>query len=81
MSHPPVRWRDVQRYFLAHGYEIRSPKTGDKFIVAPRGTPGVTRLTCRIGHKCCSKPGDEVWDCYLAAIKRFFGVTWQDILA
>jgi hypothetical protein len=80
MSHRRVKWSDVDRYFTARGYEIQSRKSGDKFIVAPKGAPGTTRNTCRIGHKCCSNPGDELYDCYLSAIKRFFNVTVDDIL-
>lgn len=80
MSHPRVKWRDVERYFTARGFEIKSRKSGDKFIVAPKGTAGIERLSVRIGHTSCSNSGDEVLDAYLCAIHRFFKVTWQDIL-
>ena len=79
MSHPRVKWRDVDRYFTARGYQIR-PSGGDKFIVAPKGAAGVKRRACCIGHKCCSNSGDEVWDCYLSQIRKFFGVTIEDLL-
>lgn len=80
MSQPRVKWFQVKRYFLRRGYEIR-PSGGDKIIVAPQNKKGQrSRNMVRIGHKCCSQPAAELYDCYLSLIKRTFGVTRAEII-
>jgi len=77
---PVVKWLQVRNYFLRRNYEIRS-SGGDKIIIAPKvGDKKRSRNTVRIGHKCCNRPGDEMYDAYLSAIKRAFGVTRRQIL-
>lgn len=80
MSHPRPKWGQTQRFFRKRHYTIR-PTGGDKIIVAPKdGDSKRTRQTVRIGHKCCSGPGNELLPCYVSQIKRAFGVTAEDIL-
>jgi len=81
MSQQAVKWSDVKRFFLRKDYVIEGCG-GDKIIKAPKGTPSGdrTRNQVRIGHKCCSKPGDQLYDSYLSSLKRAFGVTRDDIL-
>lgn len=81
MSQRAVKWSNVKKYFLRRDYVIEGCG-GDKIIKAPKQTPAKarTRNQVRIGHKCCSKPGDQVYESYLASLKRAFGVTRNDIL-
>jgi hypothetical protein len=79
---PSVKWGQVHRYFIRRNYTI-VPRGGDKYIVAPKDGDAAARSrnAVMIGHKCCSHAGDEVWPCYLQAIKRAFGITAADIVA
>jgi len=81
MSQQAIKWSDVKKFFLRRNYVIEG-SGGDKIIKAPKQTPtkNRTRNQVRIGHKCCSKPGDQVYDSYLSSLKRAFGVTHGDIL-
>lgn len=81
MSSRAVKWSDVKRFFLSRGYVIEG-SGGDKIIKAPKETPKKprTRNQVRIGHKCCNKPGDQIYECYLSSLKRAFSVTREDIL-
>ena len=80
MSKRGVKWRDVERYFRRHGYEITG-SGGDKIIKAPPGkrTAG-TRTQVRIGHRFCSHPGDTLRPGHLSKIRNAFGVSASDIL-
>ena len=81
MSQPAVKWKDLKKYFIRHGYEIMH-KGGDAMIKAPkenhRATPR-SRNVIRIGHKSSNKPGSEVLPCYLRNIENAFGITRKDI--
>ena len=78
MSQPRLKWREVERYFARHGYQIRG-SGGDKIIIAPQaGTKG-GRQVVRIGHKCCNHPGDELYPCYVSLLRRAFNVTPEQI--
>ncbi len=79
MSQTTVKWGQLERFVLGHGYRIR-PSGGDKIILAPKDGKLRTRNQVRIGHKCCNKPGDELYDCYLSALHRAFGITRKGIL-
>jgi hypothetical protein len=81
MSKRTVKWGDAERYFRRHGYKIRT-QGGDKIIIAPRDhDPRRKRQTVRLGHRFCTRRGDELLPCHLARIKYAFGVTADDILA
>jgi len=74
-----VKWRVLQRHLEREGYEIRG-SGGDKLIIAPKSSPALrSRNVVRIGHKCCSKPGDQVWPAYLKALERAFSINIDDI--
>ena len=80
MGRQRLKWAQVKRYFDRHGYTIHW-QGGDALIVAPAtDSAGRTRNTVRIGHKCCNHGGDELFDCYVQAIRRAFGVNANDIL-
>ena len=81
MSRTSVSWRKIQRFFSRRDYIIYK-KGGDTYIEAPKGanTAIRSRNVVRIGHKCSSRSGDEVYDCYLKNIENAFGVTREDIL-
>ncbi len=81
MSQPVIRWGQVKKYFLSRGYEI-TKSGGDTLISAPKNInkSGRTRNIVRIGHKCSSKDGDDVWDSYLSLIKRAFNITRDQII-
>ena len=80
MGQPRIKWGQAERYFLRHGYEIRS-SGGDKIIVAPKGAnPSAQRNTIRVGHTSCSSPGDELLKVYVSKFNHVFGVTADDIL-
>jgi len=80
MSRRRVTWGQAERYFNRHEFEIRS-SGGDKIIIAPRhDSRRRSRPQVRIGHKYCSRRGDELSWGYLSVIKNAFGVTADDIL-
>ena len=80
MSRPRVKWGQARRYFLRHGYEIRS-QGGDKIIIAPPDqNPDRSRQTVRIGHRFCTRPGDELNNAHVQMIRRAFGVTREQLL-
>lgn len=80
MSQPGVKWKHVMRWAKGNDFEIIG-KGGDKLVVAPGGWDGGDgRAAARIGHKCCSKPGDELLPCYVTLLKRAFGVTRRQLL-
>ena len=78
MGKHTVKWGQVHRYFVKRYYNIKG-SGGDKIIVAPKDGKPRSRNTVLIGHKCCSHAGDDVWPCYLQAIRRGFGVTAEEI--
>ena len=81
MSQRAVKWKHIQRYFTGKGFTIRPGKGGEKCLVAPKGWQGGSgRSVVRIGHKYCTKANDELPPCYIAAIKRAFGVSRQELL-
>lgn len=81
MSQPQVRWRDVERYFLRHGYVIRYDG-GDTIIQAPKNqSTARSRQQVRIGHQFCRSANTVLSKGHLAQIKRAFSVTADRILA
>ena len=80
MSKIRVKWGQAERYFRRHGYTIRT-QGGDKIIIAPRDRdPARRRQTVRVGHRFCTRSGDELLPAHLAMIRRAFGITAADIL-
>lgn len=80
MSRARPKWRQVSRYLKRNNYVVVGDG-GDKIVIAPaQGGAARTRNTVRIGHKCCSKPGNEVWPCYTNALNRAFGISLDDLL-
>ena len=80
MSQVRPKWKQVERYFLRHGYDVHD-SGGDKIVVAPPDLrPDRQRQTVRIGHRF-TRPGAELPWGHLQQIKRAFGVTAEDILA
>lgn len=81
MSQQSVKWGEFLRFCNRNGYEIRNKK-GDKLIFPPKSDKSRrARPAVRIGHNYSDHYGDELLDAHLAAIKRKFGVTRDDILA
>lgn len=78
MSQPTVKWGQVERYFLRHGYVITT-KGGDKFITAPKDGKPRSRQSIRVGHTSSNRPGSEVLPVYLSKFKNIFGVTIEMI--
>jgi hypothetical protein len=79
MSAVRPKWKQLERYCLRHGYDVRSDG-GDKVIVAPPNSdPSRMRQTVRIGHRH-AKPGVELPIGHIKQLKRAFGITPEDIL-
>ena len=80
MSQVRPKWKQIERYFLRHGYAIHD-SGGDKIIVSPPDlNPDRMRTTVRIGHRF-TKAGSELSWGHIHQIRRAFGVTAEDILA
>jgi hypothetical protein len=78
MSQARPKWKQVERYFLRHGYSIYD-SGGDKIIVAPANLdPTRRRQTLRIGHRF-TDPGAQLPWGHINQIKRAFGVTTEDL--
>jgi hypothetical protein len=81
MSQSVVKWGQLARYLTQHGYVITG-KGGEQKVSAPPNSATIrSRNQVVIGHKCCNHPGDVVYDCYLNALHRAFGITRKDILS
>lgn len=75
-----VKWGRALAYFNRHGFTIRA-QGGDKIVIAPSDGDAVrSRQTVRIGHRFCSRAGDELPPGILGKIRRAFGVTADDLL-
>jgi len=77
MGQPRLKWGQLERYLLRHGYDIR-PQGGDKVIVAPKSTERGTRNTLRIGHTSCSSAGAELLKVYVSKLRNVFKITIED---
>jgi len=79
MSRRRPKWKEAQRYFRRHGFEIHSDG-GDKVVVAPPDPARrLKRQTVRIGHRF-ARPGVELPWGHIRQIERPFAVTVEDIL-
>ena len=77
---PRVKWKHVEKYCKAHGYQIYS-QGGDKIIKAPPGKSISGNFpTVLIGHKCCGHKNDEVFEVYVKKLEHRFGITRKDLL-
>lgn len=81
MSQPTVKWGQAERYFIRHGYTIKS-SGGEKFVIAPKdGDASRSRQIIRVGHTSCGHSGSKILPVYLSKFNRVFNVSIQDILA
>lgn len=81
MSQPRIKWGNIKRFCDQNGYVIKG-SGGDKIIIAPKGsipTGPQSRHTVTIGHKCCANKGSEVYEAYVSALKRAFGITRKQL--
>ena len=70
-----AKWRDVVKACRARGLTV-SPHNSESIVkgIAPNGQ----FQSVIIGHNCCSSPNADVWDDYISALKRTFGMTNAD---
>ena len=79
MSLRRPKWKQVERFFLRRGFDIRSVG-GDRILVAPPGwNPGRKRQTVRIGHRFTKVGAELPWG-HIRQIERAFGVTREELL-
>lgn len=80
MSQHAVKWGQLRRYLIQHGYEIKGRGGETKVSAPPSPNAARTRQQVVIGHDCSNHDGDSVYDCYINALHRAFGITRDDIL-
>ena len=73
MSEPSITWKQLKKFLNKNGYEFYGDG-GDKVVF--KGSQ-----KHRIGHTYCTHGSDVVSKGHLAALKRKFGITRQDILS
>ena len=73
MSEPSINWKQLKKFLDKNGYEIYSDG-GDKVVFKGKKKH-------RIGHRFCNSPSDVVSKGHLAALKRKFRITREDILS
>lgn len=78
MSRKAIKWGQLQRFLRKRGFEVTG-SGGEKMIRAPKSKELKSRSVVCLGHKSCSKPGNQVYDCYINQICNAFGVTRKEI--
>jgi hypothetical protein len=65
MSQPVVKWGQAERYFLRHGYQIKTSRSrgGEKMVIAPSDGTTRGRNVVRVGHTSCAHQGSEILRC------------------
>ena len=79
MGQPRIKWGQLERYLLRHGFEIRSQR-GDKIVIAPKDGRERSRNTLRIGHTSCSSAGAELLRVYVSKLRNIFNINIDDII-
>ena len=80
MSQGQVKWGQLRRYRTQHGYILQGRGGETKISAPPQSHLPGTRNQVVIGHRCSNHAGVVVYDCYLKALQRAFGITREDIL-
>ena len=72
----PTTWKKLRKALKTAGVHVDS--RGSEAKLSRENPDGTVDLYC-LQHECCRSASSVVWDPHLAAIRRKFGLTHDDV--